>query len=107
VRELNLAGRCQVGAPVFIARAEKAPRRFQNAIVVVLDVILAPLVAIADRDNLDVRAGKQLHGDVESLVAHADRGQRDAITGRNITRPAEHVTRNNHESRCTGDKFAT
>ena len=71
-RELHRSGRGQVFAPFFVALAEQAAGGAQQRVGAVLDVILAALVAIANRDHLDFGARQQSHGDVLALAAEAD-----------------------------------
>ena len=97
MRELGEAGRRQVLAPVFIARAQQVARRLQQIVLAVLHVVFAEAVAVADGHYLHVGTRQQFHGDGLALAAEADAGQRNAVARGHKGR-AQHVPGHDHES---------
>src|SRR5437764_2046866 len=67
-----------------------------------LRMIRAGLVHVANGDALHVRLGQKLKHDAEALRADADESYIDFVARRNESRAAEHVTRNDRETRSGG-----
>ncbi len=97
VRQLSEAGRRQVLAPTFVARAQQAARRLQQVVLTIFRVVFAEPVAIANRHHLYVRPRQQFHGHRLALSAQAYASQRKPVARRHKRR-AQHMTRHDRET---------
>ncbi len=103
VRQMRLAGRSEILAPILIPGTEQPARLAQQSVRSVLDVVPAALIAIADRNHLNLGPRQQVHRHRLSLPSESDGGEIDLVARRDVARAAKNVPRNDHKRRRPGE----